>query len=363
MGNEQKHLPLEEASRHILVGEAAESDLDKTSFSAVDFVMFAVGALTATPLCDAGWNAVVSGEHVQRGLGAILAGLILGIVAASFHWWKDRTTRGARITAFVLLPILIVLAIAYFAWRPTVKSQIFGNPRPTSQGRIASGVPHALQPPAHSEQPTKPPQPLAFSHTTHRRMSKPSLDRHSPTEAATPAPIPVPSAPPAAPSTAPPRQKTATERYEFAMAEVDGWRSKLDSFNHSMPSYLKFCMDFENFMNGSDGRQIASPLDSGDLHIYNEFEINLGNAEVTLMSSVKNDFGQVLNLEDHPNYDEDKFLPTPKVEDVPKEWKDRYRRLYDSCKTGASKVNQWHAQYAGQVESDEQIIRDYNKPH
>jgi hypothetical protein len=45
--------------------------------------------LVAIPLCHAGWEGVVSGEHLTRSIAALAVGLPLGLVGASFHWWKD----------------------------------------------------------------------------------------------------------------------------------------------------------------------------------------------------------------------------------------------------------------------------------
>lgn len=91
----------------------------KTPFSPTDFVMFLVGALIAEPLCHAGWDAIVSDEHVDRGVVAIVVGLILGIGAGSFHWWKDRIGENGRAWvqryAAWWLPIAFIIFFVYVA--------------------------------------------------------------------------------------------------------------------------------------------------------------------------------------------------------------------------------------------------------
>jgi len=65
------------------------------NFNAADAGVFAVCELTAIPLCHAGWDAVVSGDHFSRGALAIVAGLILGLLGISFHWLKRKTSASA----------------------------------------------------------------------------------------------------------------------------------------------------------------------------------------------------------------------------------------------------------------------------
>ena len=89
----------------------------KAPFLPTDIVMAAVGAFIAEPLCHAGWDGVVSGEHVERGVVAIVAGLFLGVGAASFHWWKVRVSESSRNwvrrNAVWWLPLSFVLFFAY----------------------------------------------------------------------------------------------------------------------------------------------------------------------------------------------------------------------------------------------------------
>lgn len=73
-----------------------ESTATPSGFSATDFVMFAVGGLIAEPLCHAGWDAIVTDEHVNRGIVAIAVGLLLGGGAGSFHWWKNHVSTRFR---------------------------------------------------------------------------------------------------------------------------------------------------------------------------------------------------------------------------------------------------------------------------
>jgi hypothetical protein len=67
-----------------------------TKFNTADIVVFAVCELTAIPLCHAGWEAVVSDHHLPRGIAAIVIGLPIGLLGASFHWWKDKIARPRR---------------------------------------------------------------------------------------------------------------------------------------------------------------------------------------------------------------------------------------------------------------------------
>jgi len=79
--------------------------------------MLVLGVLTAEPLCKAGWDAVVSGEHLERGIVAIAAGLICGVTAGSFHWWKDRISERGRTwirsNATWWVPVAFVLFFIY----------------------------------------------------------------------------------------------------------------------------------------------------------------------------------------------------------------------------------------------------------
>ncbi len=63
--------------------------------------MFVVCQLTAIPLCEAGWDAVVTRDHFSRGAVAIVTGLVLGLLGISFHpksvSWKAFTPQKALI--------------------------------------------------------------------------------------------------------------------------------------------------------------------------------------------------------------------------------------------------------------------------
>ncbi len=70
------------------LGVQQPSGAAPSTFSLPDYLMVATGVLTAEPLCHAGWDAVVSGEHIDRGVIAIIAGLVVGTAQGTFHWWK-----------------------------------------------------------------------------------------------------------------------------------------------------------------------------------------------------------------------------------------------------------------------------------
>jgi hypothetical protein len=88
---------------------------------ATDLAVFAVSQLLAIPLCNAGWDAVVStnvnSDHFFRGIAAIVAGLVLGIIGASFHWLKRKISVSARewirIQANRSWPLAALVAFAY----------------------------------------------------------------------------------------------------------------------------------------------------------------------------------------------------------------------------------------------------------
>ncbi len=91
------------------------AEQSKAPFSSVDFLMFFAGGLIAEPLCVAGWDAIVSGDHLARGTAAVLAGLGIGAPVASFHWWKDRIGTPARNwLPTIAIQNARVLAFAYF---------------------------------------------------------------------------------------------------------------------------------------------------------------------------------------------------------------------------------------------------------
>jgi hypothetical protein len=59
-------------------------------FTLADAFVFTACELTAVPLCHAGWEAVVSDEHIFRGIVALVVGIPLGIFGLSFHWLKEQ---------------------------------------------------------------------------------------------------------------------------------------------------------------------------------------------------------------------------------------------------------------------------------
>jgi hypothetical protein len=68
----------------------------ESGWSPADFLMLMAGGLTAEPLCHAGWDGIVSGEHVSRGIAAVIAGFMIGGGSGSFHWWKSRIGEPTR---------------------------------------------------------------------------------------------------------------------------------------------------------------------------------------------------------------------------------------------------------------------------
>jgi hypothetical protein len=100
------------------------------AFDATDLAVFAACELTAIPLCEAGWHAVVGGDHLARGIAAIVAGLAVGLSGASFHWLKRKisasTSEWIRGQASRWWPLAAVLAIIYFAG-PTLYKRTIGQ--------------------------------------------------------------------------------------------------------------------------------------------------------------------------------------------------------------------------------------------
>ena len=105
------------------------TELQKSKFTLSDAGVFAACELTALPMCDAGWHAIVSGEHIARGATAVLVGAVVGLLGASFHWWKDKiptTLRShLRRQAAEWWPVTLLLAVAYFAG-PTIYQRVAG---------------------------------------------------------------------------------------------------------------------------------------------------------------------------------------------------------------------------------------------
>jgi len=87
-------------------------------FNAADFGVFAVCELFAIPLCHAGWDPIVSGEHPLRGIAALAVGLPIGLIGASFHWWKDKLPSARDLLlrqADRWWPVVAFVAFAYVA--------------------------------------------------------------------------------------------------------------------------------------------------------------------------------------------------------------------------------------------------------
>jgi hypothetical protein len=106
--------------RHSDRDESLRGPAHETSskFDAADFAVFAVCELIAIPLCHAGWDAVVSDHHVERGIVALIVGFPIGLAGASFHWWKDKTPNFRDWTtrqASRWWPAAVFLAFVYVA--------------------------------------------------------------------------------------------------------------------------------------------------------------------------------------------------------------------------------------------------------
>jgi hypothetical protein len=91
---------------------------EKEPFVPIDWLMGIIGLLIAEPLCKAGWDSIVSGDHLARGVWAATAGLLLGGGAGSFHWWRHHLQQGQRIAERHIvwwLPLAILILIADLA--------------------------------------------------------------------------------------------------------------------------------------------------------------------------------------------------------------------------------------------------------
>jgi hypothetical protein len=73
-------------------------DNRRAPISAPDFVMGAIGALIAIPLCEAGWSAVVNGEHITWNDRYCSWPFVL-LGSGSFHWWKTHVGGKIKDTA------------------------------------------------------------------------------------------------------------------------------------------------------------------------------------------------------------------------------------------------------------------------
>jgi hypothetical protein len=108
-------------------------------FNAADFGVFAVFQLFAVPMCHAGWDAIVSGEHPGRGIMAIILGLPIGLAGASFHWWKNKLPSARDWTARQAdrwWPVALLVAFVYVAG-PSLYQRTYPSTGPSSpMGRI-----------------------------------------------------------------------------------------------------------------------------------------------------------------------------------------------------------------------------------
>ena len=117
-------------------------------FNAADFSVFAVCELFAIPICHAGWEGVVSGEHLTNSIVALIFGVPIGLIGASFHWWKDQLPDARDwITrqADRWWPVALLVAFAYAAG-PTLYQRTFPSTATLhATGRIAWNIEQAAQ--------------------------------------------------------------------------------------------------------------------------------------------------------------------------------------------------------------------------
>jgi hypothetical protein len=76
-----------------------------------DLAVFAASELFAVPICHAGWEAIVSGQHMDRGFIALLVGIPIGLAGASFHWWKTHLERRYRQWLRAAAPRLVIATL------------------------------------------------------------------------------------------------------------------------------------------------------------------------------------------------------------------------------------------------------------
>jgi hypothetical protein len=109
-------------------------------FTLADAFVFTACELTAVPLCHAGWEAVVSDEHIFRGIVALVVGIPLGIFGLSFHWLKEQLggsslewiqRQGSR-----WWPAAILLAFIYAAGPSIYQRTVTSIQSEQSTGRI-----------------------------------------------------------------------------------------------------------------------------------------------------------------------------------------------------------------------------------
>jgi hypothetical protein len=91
-------------------------------------------------MCHAGWDQIVSGDHIERGTVAYLLGLPLGVAGISFHWWKDRIPVGARDSilrnADRWWPAALIMAFIYVAGPILYQRMVASISTPRPLGRI-----------------------------------------------------------------------------------------------------------------------------------------------------------------------------------------------------------------------------------
>ncbi len=110
-----------------------------TNFNAADFGVFIVCELFAVPLCLAGWEAIVGGEHLFRGIVALAFGVPIGLIGAGFHWWKDKlpSARDWLLRqADRWWPVAAFLAFAYVAGPAMYQRAFPVTETPRSLGRV-----------------------------------------------------------------------------------------------------------------------------------------------------------------------------------------------------------------------------------
>jgi len=122
--------------------------LSVSKITFADVVVFAVCELTAIPMCHAGWDAVVSGDHTMRGILACVIGLPLGVFGFGFHWWKDKIgddlRRRVQEQAIRWAPVVILAAFVYVVGPSIYREIVPQTLPPLSQPMpVAPGAPPA----------------------------------------------------------------------------------------------------------------------------------------------------------------------------------------------------------------------------
>lgn len=121
---------------------------ETSKFNAADLAVFAVCELIAVPLCHAGWEAIVNEEHLFRGYVALAVGLPLGLIGASFHWWKDKvpSSRDWLVKqANRWWPVALLAAFVYAAG-PSIYQRALGLANaPRQYGKVTWNLEQAAQ--------------------------------------------------------------------------------------------------------------------------------------------------------------------------------------------------------------------------